>query len=943
MKSLLIFFLLFPQLLLSQIQITNHVKSDTEYFPIVQKKSAVNIYIDENDLTLVQKSASLLANDLDRVSGIKPNLISGGDQLNGNLIIVGSIGKNNLIDKLIAENKLDVSSITDKWERFIIQTIEKPFANVPQALVIVGSDRRGTAYGVFTFSKNIGVSPWYYWADVPIKKNKELYIKKGRFLSNPPSVKYRGIFLNDEDWGLHPWASKNLDPKLNDIGPNTYEKIFELVLRLKGNMLAPAMHECTKAFFTVPGNMEMANNYGIIISTAHCEPLLYNNASEWDKKKQGEWNYATNKEEIIRVLDNRVKQACNNDNIYTIALRGMHDEGMKADSEEQKFKLLAEAVKDQRAILSKHIDKPLTEVPQIFVPYKEVLSIYEQGLDLPEDITIVWPDDNYGYIKKLSDKKEQKRKGGSGIYYHISYLGWPNDYLWLNTTPPALMYEELNKAYSLGADKYWLVNVGDIKPGELGMQLFLDMAWNIDEFNFENINQYQVKLLTDIFGNQYTTDISYILNRYYYHGFTRKPEYMTWDFRWNSLFSRDSIKDTDFSFANYNEAEKRLRDYNSISKKAKTILESLPIEYQPSFFELVYYPVKGSSLYNHEMLIAQKNRWYADQQRSLTNSLAIDVKNYKDSLALLTQHYNSLLSGKWNGMMTAPGFLPEEQLPPTKQIELPNTSEIGIYVEGQKSDMIDQLQIPQFSKYFQSSYFFEIYNKGRKPFTWKAELSDDWIRLSSTNGEIITQERINVSIDWNSVPTGQSVNGEILITSGKINEKLIVSVFNPESPTIRELSNLFVENNGVISISPADFNRKNENGSIHFQVIEGLGYSNSSLQLGHAKFDDGAESNVDYDFYSFSSGSATIFIYSLPIFAKDKEHSIRYGIQLDELDYITQSNDVEEYSMNWANNVIRNSAIDTVKVFLDKPGRHTLKLFCEDPGKKKKKVIIDLG
>jgi hypothetical protein len=943
MKSILLGLLLLPQVLYTQIQVSKQPEKGKDFFTIVNKTSVANIYFDTTDYTLVNKSAHLLAADIERVSGKKPKVIMSEKELKGNIIIVGSVAKNKLINKLAAAHRINVDTIRGKWERFIIQTVKDPFPGISHALVIVGSDRRGTAYGVFTVSSEIGVSPWYWWADVPVQKSSELYFKTMSYISQPPSVKYRGIFINDEDWGLHPWAGKKFEPEVGDIGPKTYEKIFELLLRLKGNMIAPAMHECTKAFFTVPGNMEMADTYGIMMTSSHCEPLLYNNAHEWDKKKQGDWNYVTNKAKIVSVLDERVKQTAGNENIYTIALRGMHDEGMLGVTEDQKLKVLEEAANDQRKLLTKYINKPIDEIPQIFVPYKEVLSIYEKGMDLPDDITIVWPDDNYGYIKKLSNDKEQKRKGGAGVYYHISYLGWPNDYLWINTTPPALMYEELHKAYSLGANKYWLLNVGDIKPGELGMQLFLDMAWNFDKFNFENINQYQVKQLSKIFGQQHENDIAEILDRYYYHGFTRKPEYMTWDFRWNSLFTRDSIKDTDFSFINYNEAESRLNDYNAIATKAQDILQALPHEYKPAFFELVYYPVKGAALYNHEMLVAQKNRWYAKQSRFLTNALAKDVKLYHDSLATLTKQYNTILNGKWSGMMTAPGFLPREQLPPTKQLTLPASAEMGLFVEGQQSDTAQYLELPQFSVFFKPSYFIEVYNKGTQPVKWIATASEKWIKLSQTEGKTESQQRIYVSIDWQHVPYGDRINGKVNVTDGNNLKQVNVSVFNPEKPSLTDLSKLFLENDGVVTIDPSEFHRKTENGSIRFQVIEGLGYCNAALQLGNARFDSGEGSHADFDFYTFSYGWTTIYVYALPLFAKDKSHSTRYGVQIDDQEYQTCNNDVKEYSMDWANNVIRNSAIDTIKVFLDKPGKHTLKLFCEDPGMIIQKMVIDLG
>lgn len=939
MRNKLLWFLLLPQILFAQLQLSNQSTKGVSSFAIVNSRSATAIFCDPADYKVVQNSSKLLASDIEMISGMQPAVLSTLSKFKGNLIIVGTIGKNQLIDELVSNNKLNVGGIKDQWERYIIQTIDKPFKGVSKALVIAGSDKRGTAYGVFTLSEAMGVSPWYYWADVPVKKSKELYLANISYTSKAPSVKYRGIFLNDEDWGLHPWAAKKIDPEVGDIGPNTYEKVFELLLRLKGNMVAPAMHECTKAFYTVPGNMEMADSYGIMITTSHCEPLLYNNASEWNKTTQGQWNYATNKGEIVKALDNRVQQAHENENIYTIALRGMHDEGMAGGSDNDKLKMLDEAIKDQRTLLAKHIKKPLSEVPQIFVPYKEVLGIYEKGLEVPEEITLVWPDDNYGYIKKLSNLDEQKRIGGSGVYYHISYLGWPNDYLWLNTTPPALMFAELHKAYSLGANKYWLLNVGDIKPGEMGINLFLDMAWNFDAFNFENINQYEVDHLTSIFGKKYEKDIEYILDRFFFHGFTRKPEYMTWDWRWNSLFALENIKDTELSFVNYQEAETRLNEYAAISAKAESILNELPEELKPSFFQLMYYPVKGASLYNHHMLIGQKNRWYAGQGRAATNTLANDVKLYHDSLALITARYNNLLDGKWEGMMSAPGFLPKEQLSPTKTIELPEESKMAVFTDGQTSDSISNLTLPAFYSHLTNSSFFEVYNQGSIPFKWKASVTEPWIKMNTVEAETKTQTRVQVSVDWDLVPSDANATGQIVISDGCSSKSIDITAIRPKGDN----SSLFIANNGTISINPSVYHRKKENGNILFKVIDRLGYSNSALQLGNAKYDSGDGSFVEYDFYAHEAGEITIHTYMLPLFAKDKAHSTEYGVQVDNGQLFIHHNNVREYSNEWARNVVRNSAINKTTVQLDHPGKHSLKVICIDPGMIIQKIVIDFG
>jgi len=936
--------LFMPITLYSQIKVHGKVQEPGSYFPIVNATSTVTIYHDSADLELVHHVSRHLAEDIERVTGRRPVVSSSNGVVQGSPIIIGTIGRSHLIDRLAAEGRISIDPIRGNWERFIIQTVRNPLPGVEQALVIAGSDRRGTAFGVFTLSEAIGVTPWYWWADVPVTRSSELHVEPAKYVSRAPSVKYRGIFLNDEGWGLNPWASKTFDPEMGNIGPRTYQKVFELVLRLKGNMVAPAMHPGTRAFFTVPGNMEMADSYGIIITTAHCEPLLFNNATEWDIETQGEWNYMTNRDEIRRVLNDRVKQAAANENIYTIALRGMHDEGMIGPGDDTtRLKMLEKATRDQREILTKHIAKPIEDIPQIFVPYKEVLEIYEMGMELPEDIIIVWPDDNYGFIKRFSNEKEMKRSGGTGVYYHISYLGWPNDYLWLNTTPPSLMFAELDRAYSLGSDRYWLLNVGDIKPGEMGTQIFMDMAWDFSRFSFDNIHRYEAELLASKFGKEFEDDLAYILDRYYYHGFTRKPEYMTWDYRWNSLFSLDTIQDTDLSFINYREAETRLAEYNRIVAKARTILNQLPEEKKAAFFQLIYYPVRGASLYNHQMLIAQKNRWYARQGRAMTNSMANKVKMYHDSLAWFTQEYNALLDGRWNHMMTAPGFLPEIQLPPTQIINLPRDARMALFVEGQSDDSPKSYNLPEFSRFFGGNHFFEVYNQGQRPLRWRATPSADWIIMDVTQGNTPMQQRVHVSIDWDKVPSGDSVKGYITVSHGRTSKTIGVPVFNPSQPQAEELHNLFVERDGAVSICPAGYHRKHEDGDIRFQVINNLGYSNLSLQLGHGKHSWGDGSYVEYDIYLFTPGWATIYSYMLPLFARDRSHSTRYGIQINDQEVVTHSNDVVEWTQPWADNVIRNSAIDTTRVYFDRPGRHKLRIYSKDPGMIIQRLIIDTG
>ena len=435
------------------------------------------------------------------------------------------------------------------------------------------------------------MSPWYWWADVPVNHQNEVYWDAGRYVSLEPTVKYRGIFINDEDWGLKPWSTNNYEKELGDIGPKTYARVCELLLRLKANILAPAMHSCTGAFYSHPESKVVADSFGIVITTSHCEPLLLNNAakSEWDSKRDGEWNYKTNPKTIWKKWDDRLSEASQYENIYTVAMRGVHDEGLKGNLPmEERVPLIEKVIGDQRQLLEKHIGKKATSIPQIFVPYKETMDIYENGLQVPDDITLVWVDDNYGYMKRVANPKEQKRAGRSGVYYHISYLGAPHDYLWINTTPPVLMYEELKKAYDAGADRYWLLNVGDIKPMELGIQTFMDMAWNINAFNIDNVNRHQARFLAKLFGLQYENDFQQMLDEYYRLAWSRKPEFMGWEYEWDDK-AHTGLKPTDFSFYNYDDAQQRLADYQHISDKAEKLSNG-----SAAYYELLQFPIQGA-------------------------------------------------------------------------------------------------------------------------------------------------------------------------------------------------------------------------------------------------------------------------------------------------------------------------------------------------------------
>jgi hypothetical protein len=592
-------------------------------FPLVAAGRAADLYVASEDFKVAHIAADCFQSDVERVTGVKPQLKSESRQLSGPVVLIGTIGKSGLIDELIRTGKLDAKAIAGQWESFVIATVTNPVPGVSTALVIAGSDRRGTAYGVFTVSEAIGVSPWVWWADVPPPKRSSLIIGATVVTSLSPSVKYRGIFINDEDWGLQPWAATTFEPETKDIGPKTYAKVCELLLRLKANYLWPAMHPCTKAFNIYPQNKIVADDYAIVMGSSHAEPMLRDNVTEYDEKKFGPWDYDKNRTNILAYWQQRLEENGKFENVYTIGMRGIHDSGMPGGGNTaQKVARLQRVIDDQRALLAKTVNSDPALAPQIFCPYKEVLTLYQNGLKVPDDVALVWPDDNHGYIRQLSTADEQKRSGGSGVYYHISYWGAPEDYLWLCTTPPALVWEEMHKAYEHGARKLWVVNVGDIKPAEIGLEFFLRLAWDVGSWNETAQPTYLADWAGRNFGKAHAGEIGDVLDEYYRLNYPSKPEH---------------IHLAHYT-ANYDETGQRLRRFALLVKKTDALFDSLPPERRDSFYEMVVYPVRGSALLN---------------QMHLNTSPAEAQKAY-DQIQDETKRYNEQVAdGKWRHIMSS--------------------------------------------------------------------------------------------------------------------------------------------------------------------------------------------------------------------------------------------------------------------------------------------------
>ncbi len=947
-------------------QVAVHEKSpETKYaFTLASPRQTAAILYDASDAAVVKRAAELFAADVEAVTGRRPQVTSATGET-GPAVIVGTVGGSALIRRLSEAGKIDTAPLEGAWERYLIQTVANPLPGIRKALVIAGSDRRGAAYGLFTLSELIGVSPWYWWADVPVKKHAALHVDAPPTYSQTPSVRYRGIFLNDEDWGLTPWASQTFEPERGNIGPRTYAKVCELLLRLKANYLAPAMHPVSTSFNQIPENKLVADTFAIVMGSTHCEPLLLNTASEWDTQTMGPWNYDKNKEGINRVLTQRVRENSPYENVYTLALRGLHDGAMSTTLPmHEKVRMLQQALLDQRQILAENIDRPVETVPQAFTPYKEVLEIYSNGLELPDDVTIVWPDDNYGYMKRLSGVREQRRTGRSGVYYHVSYLGVPHSYLWFSTTPPSLMYEELRKAYDTTADRLWLLNCGDLKGSEMQVSLFLDMAWDIGRFTADNVVTYPARWLAGIFGEAYYDRLEAMTREHLRLAFPRKPEYMGWGYHWNRFdHNCEQLTDTDFSFTNYDEAPRRLEAYRKLGARAEALLHEIGDEARPAFYQLVYYPLRGAELMNRMTLGGQRNRWYARQGRAATNAVRDEVQRCYDSLQVITRGYNSLLGGKWNHMMSMrqnyDGVSAYFNLPHLATHDAAGAPRLALQVAGEDVTGARAFHaLPAFDNYLRRTYPVEIYNRGGGTLAWTAHASEPWVVLSKSAGKTADEERITVGIDWEKAPSGNAVPAQIVFRAGEQSEKVLVSLFNPTAPSQAELRGIYVENNGCVSIPAAGCHRVRENDRIKITAVEDLGIEGPALQLGDPTaplqiFRSRDVPCAEYDFYAFDAGSVDVYTYVLPTFPLHADRDFRigentntdtkYSVQIDDGALATPSSSHVEYSQVWFESVLRNCAVNKSTLHIDKPGRHTLRIRVGDPGIVLQKIVLDFG
>lgn len=902
-------------------------QASSEKFPLVSKGKIAPVLVSKNDFSGVLRVVGHLENDLFKVSDLHSKQINRISTATDYVVIIGTLGKSEIIDQLAKEGKIDANLLRGKWEKFTTQIVDNPVKGVKKALVIAGSDKRGTIYGIYDLSGQIGVSPWYFWADVPVKKQSELHVLPGVHSQGEPKVKYRGIFINDEAPALSGWAFE----KYGGFNAKFYDKVFELILRMKGNYLWPSMWG--RMFYVDdPQNAVLADEYGIVMGTSHHEPLTRAHA-EWSALGKGKWDFSMNAENLISFWKDGMKRMGNKETIVTVGMRGDGDEPMTQGTA---IDLLENIVKTQRNIIAEVTQKPIEETPQMWALYKEVQDYYDKGMRVPDDITLLLCDDNWGNIRKLPELDAKPRKGGYGIYYHFDYVGGPRNYKWINTNQIERTWEQMDLAYQYGVNRIWIVNVGDIKPMEFPIQFFLDMAWNPEAFNATNLEQYYVQWAKETFANQYPEEIAEIIKLYTKYNARRKPEL---------------LNAKTYSIVNYNEAENVLADYKKLVDKANKINDQLQPEYKDAFYQLVLFPVLASSNLNELYVATAKNQLYANQGRASANYYAKQVKALFEKDSVLTNYYHTKLAGgKWNHMMaqTHIGYTNWQEpktnvIPQTKVLELSNKSEVGIATEGSENYWINnkqEIMLTSLNSEGNKTTYIDLFNRGTNLFDFKITSKNDWITFSKSNGIINEEERIVISVDWKKAPKG-NLKSKFVVTANKQKFDIIVNIKNA---ALNEAHG-FVENKGYIAIDAQNYSRDIKGNNSQWTTIPNIGKTGSGITLKPSNISPVTISEqlprVEYDVHFFSKGEVKVRAYFSPTLNFTVRDGLKYGVSFDAKTPQIMNLNADNSEKSWNESVADNIKIITSLHKIENGRNHVLKFYGIDPALVLQKIVIE--
>jgi hypothetical protein len=898
-------------------------------FPLAHNGATAKLWVDANDWAGVLRAAHDLQMDLQRVTGVEAAFSKGVKPPSGDVVLIGTIGKSQVIDRLIRDRKIDVSEIRGKWESTLIQVVDHPLPGIARSLVIAGSDKRGTIYGIYDLSEQIGVSPWYWWADVPVAHKDALYVDAGRRVQGEPAVKYRGIFLNDEAPALTGWVNE----KYGSYNHQFYVKVFELLLRLRANFLWPAMWNSSFAADD-PLNAKLADEYGIVMSTSHEEPMMCAE-KEW-KRADGPWNYVTNQQKIDEHWRGCMERDKNYEQVVTLGMRGVNDTPMSASANTD---LLEKVVADQRQILKETVNPDLMKVPQVWALYKEVQGYYEKGMRVPDDVTLLWSDDNWGNLRRVPTAEERKRSGGAGIYYHFDYVGGPRSYKWLNTNYLPKIWEQMNLALNYGANRIWVVNVGDLKPMEFPIEFFLSMARNPQRWGKDNLGEFTQLWAAREFGPEHASEIADLMAQYTRFNGRRKPE---------------QLEPDTFSFAHFGEADHVFDQWKALTEQAELVYQELPEDRRAAFFELVLHPIKASAIVNELYITAGKNHLYATQGKASTNEVADQARALFAADAQLSDEYNhKLLNGKWDHMMdqTHIGYTfwnepPVNAMPAVTQVQPLSGPHMAVAVEGSAfaaAGPLPPLAMPAFDNFNRQTRAVDVFSRGNQPFSWTATADQPWIHLSQSSGEVGPDQRLLVTIDWTAVPPGEGSGNVTIQQKNGPAVTVRVQALNPATPAHDSLEG-FVEANHLVSIEAEHFTRETSVDSAHWDKIFGFGETLSGMTIfpvtAASLEPPQAAPTLEYRMYLFDSGKCDVEAILAPTNNFVPGRGLRYAISFDDQPPLVVDALADNSQKAWEAAVSDGVRKVTSNLTVDAPGYHTLKVRMVDPGVVLEKLVV---
>jgi hypothetical protein len=976
-------------------------------FPLVAAGHAAPLVVSGTDFAGVRRVVNDLQADIAKVTGVIPAVFVDAVPRHSEPVLVGTIGRSPLIDGLIAARKLDVAGIAGKWETSLQQVVANPVPGVRQALVIAGSDQRGTIYGTYDVSKRIGVSPWYWWDDVPAAHHDALFVLPGRHTQGTPAVRYRGFFVNDENPATGTWAPAFFGPGLAPGNPGGlnhayYAKVFETMLRLKANYLWPAVWG--RAFAEDdPVNHATATEFGVVMGTSHEAPMM-RGIEEWNRHAvaavrdsagnivtpghdpyggTGEWSFRRDADAIKAYWADGIRRMAteNFEGVVTLGMRGNGDVSLP---DGDGIDLMQNILSTERQLLAAGTGRDVTTIPQVWTLYKEVQRYWDKGLRAPDDVTVVFTDDNWGNMRKLPDPGLAPRSGGYGMYYHFDYVGGGRNYKWVDTANLANTWEQLYQTYSHGVDRLWVANVGDLKNEEQPLQLFLDYAWNPNALPISQLPAWERQYAAQNFGAGPAAAIADVLHDYGTLQARRKPELL------NRRISLDPAKNpatdgsavvyddqaTPFSLSNFAELDRVTAQWQQLAARAERVGRSLPAAAQDAYFQLVLYQVKATANLYALRKAEFTNIAYAAQGRAATNDLAdIAAARFADDQALSTRYNTAIAGGKWNGWQTQPHIdygdvarygpnapwqqpelnnvaLPDVLFPAVKRIEVPTAADMGVAIDGSEQwwpAAATPAVLPAFSPYqSQPAQHIEVFNRGATPFDYRISAGAPWLAVTPSRGTVGKQVRATVRVDWSRAPAGTT---QVPITVTGAGGRVVVQAVlaNPAVPR-RQLAG-FVEANGYVSIEADHYTRAVRGSGVSWLRVPDLGRTGAGMMPVPGTADSqqpaGTSPRLEYTMTLFGAGPVAVTAYLSPRNNVLPTDGLKYAVSIDgeppQVVNITTATGANDTSMNrqWERNTSDNVNRTTTVHQVTAAGVHTLMFWLVDPTVVLQNLVVD--